>query len=412
MSQHPSLHVVVVGGGVAAVETVLALRDLAGDRVRLTLIAPEHEFELRPLRTAVPFSADHARRHPLQELARQVGAELITDTVVAVEPSRHALRTDQGQVVEYEALVLALGARQRPAFARAITFGGMDRTNAYNGLLADLEEGWSRSVAFVVPPGVSWSLPAYELALMTAAEVRSMGMKNVALEIVTPEEAPLEIFGAQAAEAVGGLLQEAGVTFRGGADIVPGEEGRLAFGVRGEPVTAERIVALPVLDGPVLPGIPTDDAGFIPVDADGRVPGVEDVFAAGDATAFPVKQGGLACQMADAIAERLAARAGADVEPRPFDPVLRGRLLTPQGAQLLEHRLAGDDGDGPAPRMVLWSPSRKIDGRYLSAWLAELDGETPPEPEAGVEVDVPLGDAWQEGRLARRRDPYGPLTLR
>jgi sulfide:quinone oxidoreductase len=404
-------HVVVAGGGVAAIETVLALRDLAGDRVRLTIIAPERDFELRPLRTAVPFAADHTRRHALRDLAREVGAELIGDTVIAVEPSRRALRTDSGRVVDYDALVLALGARQRPAFARVLTFGGPDPGNAYNGLLADLEEGWSTSVAFVVPPGQTWSLPAYELALMTAAEVRSMGMTEVAIELVTPEATPLEVFGPRAGEAVGALLAEAGVAFRGHAVVDVADDGRLSFGVEGEPVTAERIVALPLLDGPVLPGVPSDAGGFIPVDEHGRVEGVEDIYAAGDATTFPIKQGGLACQMADAIAEVLAEQAGADVQPRPFEPVLRGRLLTPRGAQLLERRI--EDGTGAEPRMALWSPAHKIEGKYLSAWLAGLDGEAPPAQEAseGVDVEVPL-NAWQEGQLAMRLEPYGPMTVR
>jgi len=414
MSPQHAFHVAVAGGGVAAIEAVLALRDLAGDRVRLTLIAPEREFELRPLRTAVPFAADHTRRHALADLAREVGAELVAGSVVAVEPTRRALRTDAGRVVEYDALVLALGARQRPAFARVITFGGPDPDNTYNGLLADLEEGWSRSAAFVVPPGQSWPLPAYELALMTAAEVRSMGMKDVAIELVTPEAAPLEIFGPRAAEAVGALLEQAGVTFRGNAHVDLADDGRLSFGVEGEPITAERIVALPLLDGPVLPGVPSNAEGFIPVDEHGRVEGVEDIYAAGDATTFPIKQGGLACQMADAVAEAIAARAGADVRPQPFTPVLRGRLLTPHGAQQFEHRLA--DGSEQEPRMVLWSPAHKIEGRYLSAWLAGRDGGAteaaePAGAAEGLEVEVPL-NAWQEGQRAMRLEPYGPMTVR
>ncbi|MGI8728981.1 MAG: hypothetical protein ACR2LK_03160 [Solirubrobacteraceae bacterium] len=59
-------------------------------------------------------------------------------------------------------------------------------------------------------------------------------------------------------------------------------------------------------------------SGFTPVDEHGRVQGLADVYAAGDGTTYPVKQGGLACQQADAIAELLAANAGADVNPHPF----------------------------------------------------------------------------------------------
>jgi sulfide:quinone oxidoreductase len=336
--------------------------------------------------------------------------------VSAVEPRRRELRTAGGDLVVFDALVLALGARQRTAFARAITFGGEDTDHMYNGLLADLDEGWSKSVAFVVPPGQTWPLPIYELALMTASEVRSMGMDDVALALITPEPSPLAIFGSRGSQAVGELLAAAGIAFHPNAHPVVGDDGRVAFGIQGAHVEAERIVALPTLQGPGLPGVPCDDQGFIPVDEHGRVRGLDDVYAAGDATTFPIKQGGLACQLADVIAETLAARAGAAVVPGTFDPVLRGHLLTPHGAQTLEQPLRDGRTDDPAPRMTLWSPAHKIEGRYLSTWLAELDGGDVASPEAvepdGIEVEVPLSNAWQQGQVAMRMQPYGPMAVR
>ena len=64
---------------------------------------------------------------------------------------------------------------------------------------------------------------------------------------------------------------------------------------------------------------------------------LEDVFAAGDIANFPIKQGGLAAQQADAAAEAIAAEAGAQVDPQPFKPVLRGILLTGLSAALHAH---------------------------------------------------------------------------
>src|SRR3954464_5224268 len=82
-------HVVIAGGGVAAVECALALRDLAGDRVRLTIVAPNREFELPPLRTAEPFARDHVRHHSLAALAARVGADLVAAPVTKVHPDQH-----------------------------------------------------------------------------------------------------------------------------------------------------------------------------------------------------------------------------------------------------------------------------------------------------------------------------------
>jgi sulfide:quinone oxidoreductase len=377
MTSTDPLHVVVAGGGVAAVETVLALHHLAGARVRITLVAPQPDFEVRALRTAEPFAADHVRRRSLADLAEETGATLIADTVTSVDPERRAVRLSTGRALHYGALVLALGARRRPAFARALTFTGDEPSTAFAGLLADLEEGWTRSVAFVVPPGATWPLPLYELALQTAADVRGMGA-DVALRIVTPESAPLALFGAEASGAVGELLDQAGVGFTGDTYVSADEHGRLLDAPLGLPLGDERTVALPVMEGPALHGVPADGAGFIPVDEHGAVRGVADVFAAGDGTTFPIKQGGLACQQADAIAALLARRAGAPgVEAAPFTPVLRGRLMTGFKAS---HQLDG------APRPVLWSAERKVDGQYLSAWL----GDTGEEPDPCT-FALPLG---------------------
>jgi len=408
-------HVLIAGGGVAAVELALALHDLAGPRIRLTLVTPQHDFELRALRTAAPFAADHMRRHSLGDLAARVDAELVADTVVAVDARRHAVRLAEMGTLSYDTVVLAVGARHRTAFSRAITFNGDTSTLPYNGLLADLEEHWTSSVAFVVPPGTTWPLPLYELALMTARQVRSMGIDDARLQLISPEATPLALFGPRASHAVADLLERAGVAFSGDTYARPGADGRLELRPSGEMLDAERVVALPTIEGPQIGGVPGDERGFIPIDEQGRVRGLTDVFAAGDGTTFPVKQGGLACQQADAIAELLAAAAGADVDPQPFRPVLRGRLLTGRGAQYLEHPLHGGAGDGPPSELRLWSAPRKIDGRYLSPWLEELDGETKPTAgldEEHIEVDVTLPDPDDIGNDAMRLDPYAPVPAR
>ncbi len=410
-------HVLVAGGGVAAVEFALALHDLAGDRVRLTIVSPQPEFELRALRTAEPFGADHVRRHSLPGLATRVGAELVIDTVTAVDHHRHAVRLASGGSVGYDALVLAVGARPRPAFVRALTFTGDTSTLPFNGLLADLEEHWTRSVAFVVPPGNTWPLALYELALMTARQVRLMGIDDADLQLVSPESAPLALFGPQASHAVGELLDAADVRFRGASYARPDEHGRLVLLPGGEPLGSERVVALPAIEGPQIAGIPGDEHGFIPVDERGRVRDAPDVYAAGDGTTFPVKQGGLACQQADAIAELLAAAAGAGIEPTPFRPVLRGRLLTGSGAHYLEHPLSGGAGAGPPSALRLWSAAHKVDGRYLSGWLEELEGPddvgisapAAPAGAAAPHIDVEVELPYETGRAAIGFDPYSPI---
>ena len=49
------MRVLIAGGGVAALEAMLALRALAADRVSVVLVAPDREFVYRPLAVAEPF---------------------------------------------------------------------------------------------------------------------------------------------------------------------------------------------------------------------------------------------------------------------------------------------------------------------------------------------------------------------
>ena len=397
-------HVVIAGGGIAGLETLLALRDLATAEVRVTLVSPESEFEVKPLRTAEPFSVDHVRRYDLAETCARVGADFVHDALTAVDPEARSVTVAGGGSLGYDELVLALGARPRAPFAKALTFGADRDTSILAGLLSDLEAGYSKSVAFVVPTGVAWPLPLYELGLLTAGEVASMGIDDVEFEIVTPEPEPLALFGPRASDALFGLLREAGIAFRGGEEVT--DRARLE---------AARVVTIPLLDAIPIAGVPADDDGFIPIDDEGSVEVLEHVYAAGDGANYPVKQGGLACQQADAVATAIAKAAGADVEPRPFRPVLRGKLLTGRGAQYLRQQLHVEGSRGMASDFELWVPPTKVSGHYLSQWLELANAaSTRSEHEDHIDVEVPLPGPYELGRDALRLDPLGrpPLAWR
>src|SRR5215218_1618566 len=155
---HPQTRVVIAGGGVAAVELALALADLAAGRVQLTIVAPDPNFELRPLRTAEPFAADHVRRRPLSALAEEVGAELVAERLIRVDPGEHQLLAGD-RTIPYDALVVAVGARRVTAFEKALTFTGDTSTIEHHGLLGGHREGYSQTVRFGGPPGTTWPLP-------------------------------------------------------------------------------------------------------------------------------------------------------------------------------------------------------------------------------------------------------------
>jgi sulfide:quinone oxidoreductase len=393
-------HVLVAGGGVAALEAALALRALADERLHVELLAPEPQFWYRPLAVAEPFSLGEVRHFDLGDLARAIGATFTLGQLSSVDTARRLAYTEPGGAVPYSSLLVATGAVPTAAVPGAVTFRGPADTELIGNLLAEIEAGAARHVAFVVPAGATWSLPAYELALMTSAWLADRDV-TVALSIVTPESRPLQLFGRDASDALAALLERRGIAFHAGGCATQAREGELLL-VGDEIVVADRVVALPRLEGPRIAGIPQTLEGFVPVDAHGRVTGIDDVYAAGDVTTFAVKQGGIAAQQAEAAAEAIAADAGVDLDPRPFRPVLRGLLLTGSEPRFLHSELEGS-GTSWVSNEPLWWPPSKIVGRYLSPFLAGFSGErAQADPPAGgivVEVELDPDARSQRDRL-------------
>jgi sulfide:quinone oxidoreductase len=362
------LRVTIAGGGPAAIEALLALRALAEERVELELTSPSDEFVYRPLAVAEPFGGDPPQSFSLARLAQDCGASHRIGRLVGVDARRHRALLADGSDVDYGALVIAIGAIQHPALPGAITFTGRN-SRELEQMLDEIHAGRVRRVVFAVPGGVVWSLPLYELALMTAEQCHS---RRIELAIVTPEDAPLALFGRQGSAAVAAKLRDAGIRLHTATYPALVEEDGLLVTPGGR-IPADLVVSLPRLEGPRLAGIPHDTGGFIRTDRHGRVHGAADVYAAGDATTFPVKQGGLATQQADALAATLAAAAGAPVEPHEFDPVLRGLLLAGGSPTYLRAELRGGRGDtSKVDADPLWWPPGKIVGRYLSNYLARV----------------------------------------
>lgn len=365
--------VLIAGGGFAAIEALLALRALADGLVSIQLISPSAEFVYRPMATAEPFDDTVPMRFDLPAIARAMDAGHTRDSVEAVAPAAHQVRLASHARIGYDFLLLALGARPHQAVAGATTFRDQRDIPAFRRVLLEMWTRQSRRLVFAVPSTGSWSLPMYELALQTAAESDLLG--HVAdIAIVTPEQAPLELFGESASALVAELLERRGIRFVGGHTPARFERGGvLRLRPAGE-LKADRVIAAPKLVGPHVAGIPSSWTGFVPVDRRGRVEGLEDVFAAGDMTTHPIKQGGLATQQADAVAHQIAGRAGAPVKELRLERELRARLIG--GDRPLILRAALDDTG--APHHASWlrgqvadDPETKVASRYLAGFLRE-----------------------------------------
>ena len=358
--------VLIAGGGVAALELLLALRVNAGARLAITLLSADAELAPPAMTVAEPFQRGGAQTWDWAQIAAQQDARLVLDRLVAVDTEARIAFTHGGRRIPYDVLVLATGARRVEPLAGALTFGTRgDAAARLRALVAELSPRDPVSIAFALPWPSSWSLPLYELALLWAHELRERG-SAAAVRLVTPEEHALELLGPAARDAVLPLLGALGV------ELITSAQPRAVApdGLRlesGELVEADHVVTLADIVARPVPGLPVDRAGFLPVDLYGRVVGAVDVFAAGEATSFPLRQGGLATQQADVVADTIAAIHAGGPAPGPFAPVLRGRLTTSGAPLYLQARPLGQS---VASAHALWSPPEKVAGRYLAPYLS------------------------------------------
>jgi sulfide:quinone oxidoreductase len=350
------LRVLILGGGVAGLETLMGLRELAGNRVALTLAAPDDEFVYRPVTIAQPYSVRDRRRIALARAAEDAGATFLAATVDTVDSKGKTVLTSSGERMAYDALVLAVGARAAPALDHVMTWDDRSDSKVLGGLLRDSEEGYLERLAVVIPPGPGWPLRGYELALLITQRAYDVSVE-IHTTIVQPEPPPLALLGDRAVGGIEAELEQAGIAVVS-AEHVSIERGHRVVMVlqpSRQRLEVDRALAMPVLRGGTIGGIPGDEYRLIPIDSLCRVEGLERVWAAGDCTAFPVKSGGVAAEQADVIAGDIAAIAGADLEPRSFDPGHALKLAGLPAARFIERRLATQE-----PGLAMHVPSTGV----------------------------------------------------
>jgi sulfide:quinone oxidoreductase len=312
------------------------------------------------------------RAYDLQAIAADIGASYHRGRLEAVASSKQWARTAAGARLHYDRLILATGARPVAGVSGAITFRDQRDVPKLRRVVGQIEAGAVRRVAFALPAGTVWPLPLYELAMLAVKRARERGI-TLECALVSPEEAPLEVFGPDASRLVGDLLEDGGVRFIGSSVAAEvGRDGSLLLR-DGASIAADRVVALPELRGRRITGVPGNPSGFVPVDTLGQVEGLQNVYAAGDLTTFPIKQGGLAAQQADVVAHTLAEQLGAPVKQVRAPHVLRARLVGGERPLFLRTEFdwnghptkatlerAGDEQEATAAKVV---------GRYLVPYL-------------------------------------------
>jgi sulfide:quinone oxidoreductase len=322
-------------------EALMALRGLAGDRVDLSLVAPEEDFVYRPLVVREAFAAERIRRVALHRAAKDAQAAFVNASIEVVDPAKRRVRTSTGEELTYDALVLATGAEPVPAVAHALTWDDRIDAETIGGLLRDIEQGYSRSLAVIIPPGASWPLRGYELAIFVMLDAKGV-VSDFETTLVTPEPSQIELLGPHAAAVMRTELDRAGVVLLSAVrvDVIQSRPAVVVLEPGGRRLEVDSILAVPALRGRPIDGIPSDADGFFEVDERCRVRGLRGVWAVGDCIAFPLKSGGFATEEADVAAEDIAAVAGVAVTPHRFEPRLHEDLAALPAGRFLESWLS------------------------------------------------------------------------
>ncbi|HMA27229.1 MAG: NAD(P)/FAD-dependent oxidoreductase [Solirubrobacterales bacterium] len=419
MTSETRFKVLIAGGGIAAVEGMLALYELAHRRIDLELIAPNDELTIPALAVAEPFGISAPAAIPLADVCRDVGASHRRERLRGVDAAARTVQTESGTEVSFDALLLAVGASAEPALPGSLTYRGTRDNSRIRRLVLEAADGKVGRIAFAVPTSIQWPLPIYELALLAASELEKRGA-GTKLCLVTHESSPLSLFGRRASEGVNGLLEKSGVDLITSAHAAGVQAtGLVLHDGRVQP--ADRVVASPRLRVDSIEGVPQGTDGFIGTDLAMRVEGTPHVYAAGDATWFPIKQGGIASQQADTAASAIASLLDPDIAVERFQPVLRGALFTggvPRYLRAAVSRRSASSADSVTP---LWWPPAKVAGRHLAPYLAKrglgvsledlepLHGEdhaaTEQDQREALELALAAADAdarWRDYRAALR----------
>ncbi len=410
--------VCVVGAGTAGLEGLLSASDRLDGQAELVLIAPEREFRYRPMSHDSLFRPVAERSLAIADVVGLAGATWVQDRARALHEGERTVLTRDGDLVAFDFLLLAVGARPMRALRQGYLWVRGGDPRFLDEILRGIASGEVRDVGIVVPRGARWPVPAYELALILAWSAAS---SQARVTLLTVEGRPLGMLGSDVTESVTRQLDAAEVEVITGVEIVDGSKGEADESAAAE-VTAvpeqpaeeidvlggrpsdspdlrvdavarqrfDRLISLPTVAGPFLAGTTHDAAGFVEVDETLRACGSERVWAAGGCIASALEHSALSAQQADAAISAIGAEVDNDSAGFPGAPAVTGIVLSGQRERWLAENPAGTPE--PSTRCLWWPPGRAV-GRVLAhriaAWDPSIQPQLPGQP-SGVMIRVPV----------------------
>ncbi|MCC6394118.1 MAG: FAD-dependent oxidoreductase [Bryobacterales bacterium] len=322
---------VVLGGGFAGLEAAFFLRHKLHGKADITLVSNRGYFLFKPNLIYVPFGENPEKyRVWIDQPARRKDIEFIESSVEAVDSVRRMVHLPDFEV-PYDYLVIATGAAMRaaeiPGLAdHAVTVWSAEEMlklrEQYRRIVEKARER-GQKLLFVVPPNNLCPGPLYEMAIMTDTWLREQDVReSVEITFTTVEETYLQSLGPRLNTIIIEEFAGRSITGHRRWTVDHVEPGRVFYS-NGESAAFDLLVSFPShAASKSYLSLPRDERGFLQVSpASGRVESMDRVFAAGDASNYPVKMAFLALLQADAAADHIAAeilRTKPEVEFEPM----------------------------------------------------------------------------------------------
>lgn len=374
--------VMVLGGGFGGIATAVALRSQLPRDAEVILVDRREEFVmgLRKSWYILGISPLAYGERPLVQLER-AGISYRHAEISAIDPGRRAATVD-GEVIEADALVIALGARHAPDEVPGLAEHGLNSwtREGLEHVMASVD-AFRGGSAVVGVFGQPYSCPPapYELALLLDDRLQERGI-DADISVFTPAPITLPIVGAAGCVPLDARLSERGIAFLPGRVAEAVDPGSIRF-TDGATLPFDLLLAVPPHRVPsvlVEAGLASAD-GWVRVDRQTLETGHDGVYAIGDCTAIGLSNGmglpkaGLFAQKeGEAVAARIAARLRGDEPTATFDGT--GACFIEMGggeASMIQGNFFVDP-----PEAVLTAPSHeqreekeRFEAERLTAWF-------------------------------------------
>lgn len=293
-------NILILGGGSGGLATAGRLKELLGDKIRITVLDKQKNFVLGfSLLRVMTGEKTEQEVTVTKDKVSQKGIKFVNTEVSEIDVKNGIVRTDQGEF-GYDYLVIALGAElapeKVPGFESAFHMYTLEDAKRLRDAISSFRGGSIRlvvsSTPFRCPPA------PYEAAMLIDDYLRSKGLRDKTdIQIFTPEPLPMPIAGPKVGNQVVSMLNDKGIGFHSNIKVstIDGISKEVVF-EDGSREKYDLLIAIPPHTSPSVIRESSGDladaaSGWIPVDPRNMQTKHDRVYAIGDVAAIKLPSG-------------------------------------------------------------------------------------------------------------------------